>query len=277
MSASNYKEIPLDLIDVDEDRARPLDMDWVAILAESITEQGLLNAITVRPIGNRYKLISGGHRYAAFTLNEMATITCHVREYGDKDANFVRLEEITENVARNELNALDFSRSMFELDVIYKEIYPDLKAGGNSQVTGEKNRNALNAVRSELYEKIGRGERSFQIAVSIWKNLSVSSRARLYGTWVAPHRASLIILSGETPARQKKLLDILFPASGEPKAGNMPDALYVLEHGRLLDHRESKFDAVIKVTKSLKPKELELVFEALEVQIRAWLETRDKD
>ena len=286
MDAPNYKEIPISDIIVDEDRARPLDMGWVAVLAESIAEQGLLNVPTVYPVGDKYKLITGSHRFAAVKVNaededdaqgDVATVRCHIRNYTAKDGDHIRLEEVTENVVRNELNALDRARSLFELDTLYKKLYPELKVGGNSQVTGDKNRTELNAVRSELYEKIGLGERSFQIAVAIWKGLSVSSRARLYGTWIASHRASLITLSGQTPANQKKLLDILFPKSGEPKATNMPDALYVLEHGRLLDHRESKFDKVIKVTKALKPDELELVFEAHVVQIMSWLKTRDQE
>lgn len=277
MSASNYRDIPLDLIDIDENRARPLDTDWVEVLAESIAEQGLLNAITIRPIGKRYKLISGGHRLDAVKLNGSEAITCHVRDYGDKNITHVRLEEITENVIRNGLNALDTARSLFELDAIYKELYPGLKQGGNRTGADAENQTALNAVRAELYEKVGLGERAFRTALAIWKGLSAASRGRIYGTWLADHRASLMVIAAQKPASQKKLLDILFPKTGEPKADNMPDALYVLKHGRLLDHRESKFDKVIKVTKTLKPKELELVFEAHVVQIMRWLETRDKD
>ena len=56
----------------------------------------------------------------------------------------------------------------------------------------------------------------------------------------------------------------------------MPDALYILEHGRLLDSRESRFDRVLKVTRALKPKELEMVFEAHEKEIIAWVKARSK-
>ena len=272
MSLSNYKEIPIADIIVDEDRARPLDAGWVAMIAESIAEQGLLNAITVCPAGQKYKLISGGHRLAAVALNETETITCNVREYGINDDDYIRLEEITENVIRNKLNALDRARSLFELDAIYKKLYPELEKGGNKQTQlTDANRSALNALRLELMEKVDLSRRSFFIATAIWKGLSVASRARAYGTWLAAHRASLMILSGETHARQKKLLDILFPKSGEPKAKNMPDALTILDDGRLSTDVEKKFKSINNSLKSLSKDEEDVIFDANREAIMAWL------
>lgn len=278
MSLSNYKDIPITDIIVDEDRARPLDLDWVALLAESIAEQGLLNAITVRPVGEQYKLISGGHRFAAMAMNEAETITCHVREYGDKDGDHIRLEEVTENIVRNELNALDRARSLFELDALYKKLYPELENGGNKQTQlTDANRSAIIALRLELMEKVGLSRRSFFIAIAIWKGLSVASRARAYGTWIASHQASLMSLSGEAPARQKKLLDILFPKSGEPKAKNMPDALTILDDGRLSTDVEKKFRSINSSLKSLSKDEEDVIFDANREAIMAWLSrTEDK-
>ena len=272
---SDSQEIEISKIKIGNDR-RPLDMDWVEVQAESIAEEDLINPITIRPIEDGYKLITGGHRLAAFVLLERKTIPARIRPYEDgKDANFYRLEEISENVIRHELTALDRARSLFELDKIYKNLHPELKKGGDKQTAeARQNQSAILAVRSELMGKVGLSERSFQRAIAIWKGLSVASRARIYGTWLAKHQAGLMAIADQSHANQKKLLDILFPKSGEPKALNMPDALQILEHGRLMDNREIRFDNVVKATKSLKPKELERVFEFHELAIMAWLKGR---
>ena len=226
MNTSAFKEIPISNITIPEDRTRTLNDSWVEILAESISEQGLLNPITVRTIKGGFELISGHHRLAAMKIiatdetnnnNDAATITAHIRDYGDKDADHIRLEEISENVIRNELNALDRARSLYELDAVYKRIYPEMKIGGNAQVSGEKNRTAILAVRSELMEKVGLSERSMQRAIAIWKGLSVASRARITGTWLADHQAQLTAFATLEKTDQGKVLDLLFADNTEFK------------------------------------------------------------
>ena len=270
------KEIALSNIEVGEDRARKLEMDWAEVIAESVAEQGLLNNITVRPVDGGYKLVTGLHRLEAHRILERKTIRCNIRDYKEGDEHHYRLEEITENVIRNELTALDRARALYELDQIYKSLYPELKHGGDRKSEEAKNQSAINALRSELLEKVGLSKRAFYLATAIWRGLSKQSKARIYGTWLAKHQAGLVSLADQTPANQKKVLDILFPAKGEARASNMPDALYILEHGRLLDSRESRFDRVLKVTRALKPKELEMVFEAHEKEIMAWVKARSK-
>lgn len=66
MTTDRNLDLPLDLIDIPDNRARALNMDWGAGLADMIRVQGLLMPITVRHVGDRYRLVSGRHRLAAF-------------------------------------------------------------------------------------------------------------------------------------------------------------------------------------------------------------------
>ena len=293
MNLTNFQEIALDKITIGEDR-RSLDPDWVEALAESIAEQGLLNPITVRPLDNaavgrsapgtpadreietRFVLITGHHRLAACGLLENKTITASIRDYKEGDAPYYRLEEITENVFRNELNALDRAHALYELDQIYKKLYPEWKKGGNKQTAeARQNLTAIIAVRSELYEKVGLSERSFRLATAIWRGLSKQSKARIYGTWLAKHQAGLVSLADQTPANQKKLLDILFPAKGEAEATSVADALTIINEGRLLTYVERKYTSINRALSNLKNDELDMIFAAHEAKIMAWLERRE--
>ena len=113
----------------------------------------------------KYQLITGHHRLAACRqLEEQLdnkTIAATIRDYKEGDAPYYRLEEITENVFRNELNALDRAHALYELDQIYKSLYPELKHGGDRKSEEAKNQSAINALRSELLEKVGLSKRRF--------------------------------------------------------------------------------------------------------------------
>ena len=65
MTADTTLTLPMTLIDVPKDRARSLDAAWVEGLAVLIASQGLMHPIRVRPVGQRFELVSGLRRYRA--------------------------------------------------------------------------------------------------------------------------------------------------------------------------------------------------------------------
>ena len=252
MNSSNFKTIPIDAIQVGDDR-RQLNHYWVEVLAESIAEQGLINPISVWPVGggagdeseatnggknNDYKLKTGHHRLAAFKLLEREHIPAHIREFKPENGSYIKLEEVTENLIRNELAALDRAQAMFDLDAFYKGLYPELKQGGDRKSEDAQNQTAIVAVWSELLEKVGMSERSFRRAKAIWKGLSKASIARIYGTWLADHQASLMQLAGVGPKEQTLVLDILFAEN--PKATSVAEALIIVHGKRLVPTSEKR-------------------------------------
>jgi len=252
-----FQHIRISDIDVPDDRARELDQDWAQALAFLIAAQGLINPITVRLVAGRPRLVAGLHRYGAFVLLEWETIpACISNAENDDEA---RLEEVMENLGRHELKALDRCHHLFELKRVHERLYPETKNGGDrgNQHTGGRTQKFRSAnLGDEVFgfaaataEKTGFSRRSIEIAVKIWKDLSVASRQHCVGTWLADHQAGLKQLSEQSHADQAKVLEILF--GDTPRATNVPDALTILANGRVKTHLEKKIEKAGNTLKSL--------------------------
>jgi ParB family chromosome partitioning protein len=141
MTLPDLHEIPLDLIDVSDDRARDLDPAWAEALSTLIAVQGLLHPITVRPIEGafrRYRLVAGLHRLEGVRLQGAETIPAYLSSATTDDE--ARLEEVMENLGRYDLIALDRCHHLFELKRLHEAKYPQAKHGGDhgNQHTGGK-------------------------------------------------------------------------------------------------------------------------------------------
>ncbi|MCX2697046.1 ParB N-terminal domain-containing protein [Ochrobactrum chromiisoli] len=246
--------IKLSDIEVPEDRARDLDMDWAQALAFMIAAQGLINPITVRMVDGLPRLVAGLHRYTAFGLLEWSTIPARISNAASDDE--ARLEEVMENLGRNELNALDRCHHLYELKQVHERLHPETKNGGDrkSEIRTQKFRSDCES--DEIFgfaavtaEKIGLSRRSIEIAVKIWKDLAVDSRQRCAGTWLADHQAGLKLLSERSHIDQAKLLDLLF--SNPPKAKTVPEAISILANGVAQTATEKKLDTVRNSLKGL--------------------------
>lgn len=90
----------------------------IAELAQNIRNQGLLQPITVRPIGKTYEIVCGERRYRASKLNaeedkkKKATIACIVKEMTDEEA-FEAM--ITENLQRKDVDPIEEAFAFGEL------------------------------------------------------------------------------------------------------------------------------------------------------------------
>lgn len=283
LSIDNVKtpitEIDISSISVPDDRARAHDMNWVEALALIIESQGLTNAITVRQYNDKILLVSGAHRLAAFKKLGRSTIPARVSSAeNDNDA---KLEEVMENLGRNELNALDRCHHLYDLKTVYEKLHPETKHGGDrgNQYTGAKTGKRqtlpLDTEQPELFgfsrhiaEKIGLSDRSIRMAVAIWKGLSVVSRRRLENTWIATNQSNLKILSEQTPVNQDKILNLMLV---EPvQANSVIDALTIIDNGRLPDGQEKRFQALSNKLSRLTDFEFDIVLKAQAERVIAW-------
>lgn len=74
-------------------------------LAQSITSQGLIEPLIVRPIAKElYEIIAGERRWRAAKLAGMKTVPCLVGQYTDKQACTLTL---VENIQREDLNLIE--------------------------------------------------------------------------------------------------------------------------------------------------------------------------
>ena len=76
----------------------------VSELAESIRAHGILQPITVRPLGEKYEIIMGERRYRACEKLGLHTIPAMVVDMNDREAMEVAL---IENLQRQDLNAIE--------------------------------------------------------------------------------------------------------------------------------------------------------------------------
>ncbi len=173
------RQIPLCDIDA-SDRLRPVDDG----LAESFAAIGQKSPIEVvaQIKGRKYRLIAGGHRYAAALAcgweSIRAEIKAPVTEHHDLE---IRLHEIDENLIRDDLNALDRAVFLGERQRIYEALHPESRNGGTpgNQYTGQKRENDIVSFSQSTAEKLGIGARTIQRATAIFNGLDPSIREKM--------------------------------------------------------------------------------------------------
>ena len=256
MTSDTTLTLPMTLIDVPKDRARSLDAAWVEGLAVLIASQGLMHPIRVRPVGQRFELVSGLRRYRAAELLGWVSIpyTLSTAETADDAC----LEEVMENLGREALIALDRCHSLYELKQVWERKYPHTKNGHNSPKKQEEG--GTQSLRSstesqEIFgfaranaEKIGLSKRSIELAVKIWTDLSQASRDRLVGTALACKQTELKALSELSHKLQAQVLDLVL---GDDDVTNVSGALQALEGGVVPDPIEKQLTALRKTVSKL--------------------------
>lgn len=109
------KTLTIDLKNIVPNRYQPrqtFNQIKLTELAQSIREQGLIQSIIVRPLGDKYELIVGERRVQAAKLAGQTTISAVIRDYSE-----AMLAEIAlvENIQRDNLNPIDEANSFRKL------------------------------------------------------------------------------------------------------------------------------------------------------------------
>ena len=224
------------MIDIPDDRARSLDLDKAQGLAVLIEARGLYHPILVRAVEGRFQLVSGLHRLVAFRHLNRLDIPCQISQAQTYDE--AKLDEVLENLGRNELNALDRCHHLFELKQVWERKYPQTAHGGDrgNQHTGGRRQSLPSAnFPQEIFgfaranaEKLGLSQRSIRLAVAIWEGLSPASRDRLIGTPLACKQTELKALSQLSAKQQAQVLDLII---GEGDVKNVAGALQAIDGG----------------------------------------------
>lgn len=108
------REIPVEQIDRNPFQTRMhVDEGQLAELAASITANGVVQPILVRPLSNgRFQLIAGERRWRASQLAGKTTIPAILRQVSDEQAMEIT---IVENLQRADLNAMEQARAFERL------------------------------------------------------------------------------------------------------------------------------------------------------------------
>lgn len=267
-------DIRISDIVVPEGRARELDLVWVEALAQIIDAQGLTNPITLREVDSKLVLVSGHHRLAAVRHVGHETILARLSSATSNDQ--ARLEEVMENLARNELSALDRCHHLYELKQVYERLHPQTKNGGDRKnnnldtrtqnLRSDRDNPQIFAFAEDTANKVGLSRRTIEMAIAIWKGLSVASRQRVTGTWLADHQSSLQSLAKLTHALQEKVLTEVL----DKGAASVGDALVIIEAGRLPSFDEKRLRSLNKKIAKLNDDDLDAVLTAQADRVLAW-------
>ncbi len=205
----------INIADVDaSDRLRPVDLAHAELIAASIEEKGLIQPIVVRPkAGAGYVLIAGAHRLYAMELLGWETLvvgeTVIIRETDELSA---KIDEIDENIARHDLNALD--RAIFIAE--RKKLY-ELKRG---ETRGRKRKDTefkdkeivakLAIISSPRFSedtaaRTNLSERVIQRACQLAERLDKQAIAAIRGTMLEDNQVELLALAALEPVQQRSV------------------------------------------------------------------------
>lgn len=120
----NIETIPLNLINEPENAHRmDIEITDIMELGDSIKKHGLLNPITVRPMGGRYEIVAGHRRFLAHVSAGLESINAIVREFEDNKG--VETIKAIENLHRADLTPVEEARYVFQM---YHDDQMDIEA-----------------------------------------------------------------------------------------------------------------------------------------------------
>ncbi len=208
-----FKRLPISSIFVGV-RQRPVDLDHAEAIASSMKECGLIHPITVRLVPNQekgakpYCLVAGGHRLHAATMNNWSEIEAIVVKADVEEAILI---EISENIFRNDLSALNRAMFVAKYRETWETVHGPITQGGRRFISPSKRARGHDdllklAPGKEFSERVksrlGLGERTYRRAMQIALNLRPELRQAIRGTKHEDDQAMLVKLSKIEPEKQ---------------------------------------------------------------------------
>ncbi len=149
--------IPIELIDEPRYLLRPVlrhSKDYLE-LRTSIEKDGLLTAVLVRPIGERYRLVGGNYRRTVSLELKRPTLPCIVREMTDSEEIALQLKE---NAIRSATKPAEYANQLKRLmDLSPGMTFFDLAGMVSKSPRWVKKLLNLTALDPELQKLIDRG------------------------------------------------------------------------------------------------------------------------
>ena len=213
------------------DGRREANPEAIHKLADSISEVGLLNPITV---DQEYTLIAGLHRLEAAKLLGWAEIECTVSSL---DGLLAELAEIDENLIRRNLDYFAQGEHLNRRKEIYEALHPETKAGisqaaGMNRAIGN-NVSELSSPTSKSFvsdtaNKLGVAPRTIEQKIQIAKNVTPGAKRIIRDNDIRIPKNDALKLSRLAPEQQEdavsqlaagaiRSVDEYHPVPAEPK------------------------------------------------------------
>lgn len=203
----------IDLVNVDDvvigDERRTV-RDVTALVA-SIGEVGLLQPIVVT---DGLRLVAGRHRLEAFRKMGRPTIPARIVSLSEIDA---QLAEIDENLARNELTALERSEQLARRKALYEAKHPETKhgaLGGGRSGKGTRTKTELaesatsvTSFSEDTSAKTGLSARTVRQDVQIANDLAPDVKEAIRDLPIANRKTELLGLAKKPVEEQREVVE----------------------------------------------------------------------
>jgi ParB/RepB/Spo0J family partition protein len=158
-------EIYTDKIKLPVDNMRTeINRDELYDLADDIKKNGLINPITVRPLGDDYELVAGQRRYLAHQIGGMIKIRCIVRNLSDDEALAVMTSE---NLARVDVNPVDEANHVGRLMKLHNDDVQHVAKIVNRSVSWVKDRCLVALMPDYMQEALAQGKLKLGVALNL--------------------------------------------------------------------------------------------------------------
>ncbi|RRH98040.1 hypothetical protein EH240_19785 [Mesorhizobium tamadayense] len=270
-------DIEIAAIDVPAGRRR-LDPAWVETLTNLFRTQGQKTPIEVIATGERFRLVFGHHRLAAARLLGSDVIAAVVKRPEDFASEAeIALAEITENLARRELSALDRAVDIARWREVYETANGAVRRGRPSKLVqvapiSDEGDERFAASFSEAARKaLGISRDAIKRAMRI-ASIGAGVRDRIALHPVADNQSELLLLATEPADRQADIAALL---TAEPaQAASVADALAILD--RLPPPaREPAWQKLATAFSKMRESEQDRFFTLHEAAIQRWLKGRN--
>lgn len=202
--------IPIDKIKISPDRRETVPAQ-VEKLAQSISELGLLNSITV---DQDYTLIAGLHRIEAAKRLGWTEIECNVTSLAGLQA---KLAEIDENIVRCDFSSMESNELLLRRKEIYESLHPETQQGKRNGQTSKNSNLPILEVKpftQDTAEKLGISRCTVERKVKIARDLTPEAKKIISDHDIGSSKA--LKLSRLPPKQQREAAEML--ASGKIKS-----------------------------------------------------------
>jgi len=236
-SDGTLKNLPVEFLQPGQYQPRR-DMNPEALqeLADSITTQGVMQPIIVRPKGdNKYEIIAGERRWRATQQAGLDTIPAIVREVTDEATIAMAL---IENIQREDLNAMEESLALIRLQDEFNLTQQQVADSVGKSRSAVTNLMRLATLEKAVQEQLERGELELGHAKCL---LGLEGNAQIGAARTVAANAMTV---RQTEALVKKLQNT-DTATPNPQTAN-PDIM------RLQEELSEKLGAVVSIQHSAK-------------------------
>lgn len=245
VSARQVYLVDVDLIDLGE-RVRPIDRDWAEAIGTSMEgPQGQLTPIEIRPAGDRYVVVFGGHRLTGAQIKGRPQIEAYI--LADFDDLAARERQIIENLYRRELSALHRAAFVTELYEVEKARH-GWEAGQSAQSFKISKRWAkdtsanialVSGLSDSVAEKVGLSRRALFLDLSLHRSVNQAVSAALAARQIDAPAAQLRAIGKLDAVAQKRI-------AAQIEAGaSVQDALKALSPAPQKSPEDKAFSAFI--------------------------------